>query len=284
MKAFKIVLKKSVKQRGAAKHQRLLHTSLVLLLFSIQVCFLSWCSQNFTQKMITVRSSAVLSALLQKWLWKIEGYDVNSAAGIHVICPNNHCLQNNLFANSSRLFLSVVTWHLKGGGAHSLPLFSLHIWTCIYVSHYFSNVRWGGKMPGLHLTWGCLIHCYQQNSDSFFSLLFAVQVIRTPIFYVQAKFKNESNDHLLSFACLLLQLTSKYFFPSTCITLFDIVCLSSFILHPFLPVCGKSHQWATGADVQVSGRDQHSNSGETSPRGEGRPTGGQWQPSTKQRS
>lgn len=61
--------------------------------------------------------------------------------------------------------------------------------------------------------------------------------------------------------------------------------ISSAALHlsstaPSLPVCGKSHQWASGADVQVSGGDQHSYPGETGPGGEGGPAGGaQRQPS-----
>lgn len=43
---------------------------------------------------------------------------------------------------------------------------------------------------------------------------------------------------------------------------------------PALAVCGKSHQWASGADVQVSGGDQHSYPGETGPGREGVPAGG----------
>lgn len=43
---------------------------------------------------------------------------------------------------------------------------------------------------------------------------------------------------------------------------------------PSLPVCGKSHQWASGADVQVSGGDQHSYPRETGRGGEGGPARG----------
>lgn len=43
---------------------------------------------------------------------------------------------------------------------------------------------------------------------------------------------------------------------------------------PSLPVCGESHQWASGADVQVSGGDQHSYPRKTGPGGEGGPAGG----------
>lgn len=50
--------------------------------------------------------------------------------------------------------------------------------------------------------------------------------------------------------------------------------LLPFICPPPLPVCGKFHQWASGADVQVSGGDQHSYPGETGPGGEGGPAGG----------
>lgn len=64
--------------------------------------------------------------------------------------------------------------------------------------------------------------------------------------------------------------------------------ISSAALHlssvaPSLPVCGKFHQWAPGADVQVSGGDQQSYQGETGPGAEHGPTGGaQRQPSPGQ--
>lgn len=43
---------------------------------------------------------------------------------------------------------------------------------------------------------------------------------------------------------------------------------------PPVPVCGKFHQRAPGADVQVSGGDQLPHPGETGPGAEGGPEGG----------
>lgn len=73
------------------------------------------------------------------------------------------------------------------------------------------------------------------------------------------------------FFLLILPIFLNFFLPSSTT---PFICLPSSRRSPSLPVCGKSHQWAPGADVQVSGGDQHSYPGETGPGGEGGPPGG----------
>lgn len=88
------------------------------------------------------------------------------------------------------------------------------------------------------------------------------------------------SDEFMSNSPLLTSHFHSFLFFSSSYQFISSAALHLFSMAPFLPVCGKSHQWASGADVQVSGGDQQSYQGETGPGAEGGQTGGaQRQPS-----
>lgn len=87
------------------------------------------------------------------------------------------------------------------------------------------------------------------------------------------------SDYTLLFLLLSSHLTFIYFSFVPLISQFHTFC-HLLIWPPSLPVCGKPHQWTPGADVQVSGGDQHSHPGETGPGGEGDSAGGARRPTS----
>lgn len=126
-------------------------------------------------------------------------------------------------------------WPIKGGGKYAL--FQEMLIFCVYCLDYFVFVA----------------SVVSDDDITSFSLYRLMKIIHFSSFFSQL--------HTWLLLISLSLLPSHNFTP---------FC-RPFLCPPSLPVCGKPHQWAPGADVQVSGGDQLPHPGETGPGGEGDP-------------